>query len=154
MSRRQRIANLAIAAVIAVVAAVVILASSGDDGEGGPDRTAATPVPVETRGAGGRQRATPTPTPTPTAEPVPEIVVRDGAVRGGLRTIRVDEGDRVRFSVVSDVPEEIHVHAYDIYRDLEPGRPARLNFPATITGVIEVELHGAGLPIAELRVEP
>lgn len=150
MSGRQRLFNLAIAAVIAIVAAVVIITTSGDDAE--PEREAAsTPVPAQAEAA---PRAKKTPAPKPTPEPVPSIVVRAGAVAGGMQTIEVEEGERVRFDVTSDVPEEVHVHAYDIYEDLAAGEPTRFSFPATITGIIEVELHGSGLQVAELRVEP
>lgn len=153
MSSRQRLVNLAIAAVIAVVAVVVILAGSGNDADTERE-AAATPAPTQTQAPDGTRAATPEPTPTPTPDPVPSVRVKAGEVVGGLQTIRADEGDRVRFDVTSDVAEEVHVHAYDIYKDLAAGEPARFSFPATITGIIEVELHGSGLQIAELRVEP
>ena len=145
---RQRLLNLAIAAVIAAVAAVVILSTSGED-EGAPAQPAATPTAAADGPVG-----TTTPRPRRTPEPVPALEVRNGQAVGGVRTIRVDEGERVRFDVTSDVPEEIHVHAYEIYRDLTPGKPTRVAFDADITGIIEVELHGSGEPLAELRIEP
>jgi hypothetical protein len=60
----------------------------------------------------------------------------------------------VRFRVRSDVAEELHIHGYDRYVDVAPGRTATVSFPASIEGIFEVELHGAGVPLASLRVEP
>lgn len=147
MTRRQRLVNLGIAAFIALVAVVAILVTSGEDE---PEREAAA-TPTATATTGATAPATPTPKPKPE---IPEVRVRDGKVVGGVAELRFDEGDRIRFDVLSDVDEEVHVHAYDVYGDLVSGEPKRFSFKATITGIIEVELHGSGLQIAELRVEP
>jgi heme/copper-type cytochrome/quinol oxidase subunit 2 len=81
-------------------------------------------------------------------------VVQDGRPRGEVRELRFDKGERVRFRVRSDVAEELHIHGYDRYVDVAPGRTATVSFPASIEGIFEVELHGAGVPLASLRVEP
>lgn len=151
MSGRQRIVNLAIAAVIAVVAVVVILASSGGDDV--PEREAgATPAPTQAAAPGKTPAATPEP--TPTADPVPELRVEEGEVVGGVQELEFAKGERVRFSVTSDVADEVHVHAYDFMKDVEAGATVRFDFPATITGIIEVELEASGIELAELRVDP
>jgi hypothetical protein len=154
VSRRQRIINLAIAAVIAIVAVVVLLATSGDDDA--PEREAtSTPAPtVSAQPTAKGDEAKPTPSPTPTPEPTPDIVVKDGEVVGGVEELEYDQGDRVRFSVTSDVADHVHVHAYDLMEDVAPGKPVDFDFKATITGITEIELEDAGLPIAELRVNP
>jgi len=48
----------------------------------------------------------------------------------------------------------VHLHGYDISRDMKPGSRARFSFEANAEGVFEVELHGPGTQIAELTVEP
>lgn len=154
MTRRQRLTNLGIAAVIAIVAVVVILATSGDDE---PEQEAAATPTATASATEGATTATATATATPTPKPkpeIPEVRVKDGKVVGGVAKLRFDEGDRIRFDVTSDIDEEVHVHAYDVYGDLVAGEPERFSFKATITGIIEVELHGSGLQIAELRIEP
>jgi hypothetical protein len=45
------------------------------------------------------------------------------------------------------------VHGYDLEKEVGP-EPVRVSFPATITGIFEIELHGTGEQIAELRVDP
>jgi heme/copper-type cytochrome/quinol oxidase subunit 2 len=148
VSRAQRLSFLAIAAVIAVVA-VVLLTSGGDDDE--PDTTSATATPTATATATAAPEETATP--TPAATPKPEVPVVD-AGSGDVTNLRFKEGDTVRFRVRSDVADEVHVHGYDLMKDVEPGQTITFSFPATITGIFEVELENAGEQIAQLRVDP
>ncbi|MBA3326761.1 MAG: hypothetical protein H0T43_00465 [Solirubrobacterales bacterium] len=53
-----------------------------------------------------------------------------------------------------DTSDGVHLHGYDLTEDLAPGRRARFSFDADAEGVFEVELEGAGVQIAELRVGP
>ena len=52
------------------------------------------------------------------------------------------------------VAVQVHLHGYDISRDVKPGSRARFSFEANAEGIFEVELHGSGTQIAELVVEP
>jgi hypothetical protein len=148
VSRAQRLSFLAVAVVIAVVAAI-LLASGGDDDV--PETTGATatvtPTPTETAAA----EETATPTPTPTATPKPEVPL---VTSGKVTRLRFNEGDIVRFRVRSDVADHVHVHGYDVLKDVAPGKTVTFSFPATITGIFEVELEDAGEQIAQLRVDP
>ena len=82
------------------------------------------------------------------------IVVKGGEPEGGVAELEFEKDSEVRFTVESDVAEEIHVHGYDVYADLEPDKPTEVAFLAEIDGVFEVELHGTGAVIAELTVKP
>jgi hypothetical protein len=148
VSRAQRLSFLAIAVVIAVVA-VVLLTSGGDDDEAEPTSATATPAATATATAEPEETATP----TPTATPKPEVPVVD-AGSGDVANLRFKEGETVRFRVRSDVADEIHVHGYDVMKDVEPGQTITFSFPATITGIFEIELEHAGEQIAQLRVDP
>ena len=66
----------------------------------------------------------------------------------------VRKPQRVELVVHSDVADEVHVHGYDLMRDVAPGSPARIGFAATIPGRFEIELEGRGVQIAELTVNP
>jgi hypothetical protein len=79
---------------------------------------------------------------------------RDGEVVGGRARLTFEKGETARFAIASDVAEEIHVHGYDLYEDVPAGGTARFAFKADIEGIFEVELHGRGLEVAQLRVEP
>ena len=147
MSRGQRLTYLGIAAVIAVVA-VIVLGSGGDDSDEGT-KAAATATPTATAAAdtGGAQAEEETATPTPTPEPV---LLKAGSAKA----LNYKQGETVRFRVVSDKPEEVHVHGYDIKKELEPGKEATVSFKATIAGIFEIELEGSGTPLAQLKVVP
>ena len=80
------------------------------------------------------------------------IVVSNGAPKGGIVREKVEKGDRVVLIVKSDVTDHVHLHGYDIMRDVAPGKPARLPFRATIPGRFEVELEERGVPIADITV--
>jgi len=85
---------------------------------------------------------------------VPAIVVEHGKPVGGIKDLTYNAGERVRFEVRSDVSDEIHVHGYDLMKDVEAGGSVEFDFPATIEGVFEAELEGRGEEIAELTVNP
>ena len=144
MSRAQRFTFLGMAAVIAVLA--VILIGGGKDESETPtttSQTTPTPTPDEPE-----PDETATPTATPTPEPPPLL-------KGGdVTKLRFKEGDTVTFRVVSDVPEEVHVHGYDIAKDLEPGKVVTVSFKGDITGIFEIEYEHAGEQIGQLRVDP
>jgi heme/copper-type cytochrome/quinol oxidase subunit 2 len=85
---------------------------------------------------------------------VPTIVIENGKPVGGIRELTYNEGDRVRFRVKSDIAEEVHVHGYDLMKDVKAGGTVSFDFPATIEGVFEAELEGRKEQIIELRVNP
>ncbi len=146
MTRAQRFTFLGMAAVIAVLA--VILIGGGKDESDAPtttSQTTPTPTPDE---PDPDDTATPSPTATPTPEPPPLL---EG---GKVTKLRFTEGDTVRFRVVSDAPEEVHVHGYDIAKDLEPGKVVTVSFEGDITGIFEIEYEHAGEQIGQLRVDP
>jgi hypothetical protein len=150
MSRGQRFTFLAIAVVIAIVAVVVLADSSEDDTS---TESSATTTPTATATASpteaepGEETPTATPTPTPTPPPPPLLTA------GRVRELEFTEGERIRFRVRSDVPEEIHVHCYDITREVPAGDTITVSFEASITGTCEVEFHNSGEQIASLTVQ-
>ena len=152
MSRNQRLTFLGIAAVIAIVA-IVVLTTGGDSDETAQDsaNTSAqqTATPSATPGAEETEDATPTPTPTPTPKPQPPLLQA-----GKVTKLRFTEGETVRFRVRNDAPEHVHIHGYNIMKDLEPGKTVTVSFPAKITGIFEIELEDSAEQIGELRVDP
>jgi hypothetical protein len=87
-------------------------------------------------------------------EEVPTIEVRDGEPVGGVQTLEFSAGEEIRFRVSSDAAEEIHVHGYDIAKDVPAGGTIEFDFPAELEGIYEAELEGLGVQIAELRINP
>jgi plastocyanin len=154
MSKTQRLTFAGIAAVIALVAVIFLAGGSGSDDEA---EQAATPTATATATADtATTEQTPEATETPTPEPTPEveeIEVEGGEVEGGLAEIKVDKGDTVRFRVKSDKKDHVHVHGYDILRDVEAGGTASFRFKADIVGIFEVELEESRVQVAKLTVE-
>ena len=100
-----------------------------------------------------------TPTTTAAAEPEPGVTrivvrVRDGRSIDGIVRATASEGDRVVVTVGSNVSDHVHVHGYDLFADVRPGRPARISFEASRTGRFEIELEDRGEQIAQLTVVP
>jgi len=81
----------------------------------------------------------------------------DLAVENGAMTpdeVEVAEGNRVRLRVTSDEPIEIHLHGYDLEREVAPGEPATLSFEADLTGRFEMEDHESEEVLGVLIVQP
>ena len=140
---------LAIAVVIAVVAVILLSSSGGDEEPAGTNAGAtATPAATDDGGArGDRDRDA-------RRRRRPRSRSRRCSTPGKVTKIRFEQGETVRFRVRADVTDEIHVHGYDLMKDIEPGKTIEFSFPAEITGIFEIELEGAGEQIGQLRVDP
>jgi hypothetical protein len=145
---RLLIAAAGIAA--AVVLFLVFRPDGGDDDSASPPPP---PNPPTTTSETGTRSVPPPTTPKPAIVQVP-IVVRGGKPVGGIKRATVAKDRVVVLVVRSDVADEVHLHGYNVMRDVAPGSPARLRFRATIPGQFEAELEGRGLQIAEISVNP
>jgi FtsP/CotA-like multicopper oxidase with cupredoxin domain len=82
------------------------------------------------------------------------VTVVDGKPDGGVKTLTYKKGDTVDLTVKSDTADEIHIHGYDLHKDVEKGGSVHFTFPASIDGKFVVELESKGEQIASLVVEP
>ena len=94
------------------------------------------------------------PTASKTAK-VTDIVVsvKDGKVSPKAHRVKVAEGSSVRILVSSDVDDEVHVHGYEIEREVSAGQSATIEFTADQTGVFAVETHESDLLLFQLQVQ-
>jgi FtsP/CotA-like multicopper oxidase with cupredoxin domain len=147
-SRAAR-AGASLLALAALVTAFLLLRPSDDD-----PTTTTTPrgtAPTAPAPTTSPPRTAKTPTTSAARPPAPDYLrLRPDRVR----RIQAQRGDTVRLEIVNPTTEELHVHGYDLSRALPAGRRVRLRFVASITGVFEIELEGAGRQVAELTVEP
>jgi plastocyanin len=150
-----------------VAGALALAGCGGSDETSAPAEApppATTPEPAttaETQTTETEAATTTTETETEPAETETEpddnalvVLVRGGQPVGGVQKIEVKSGDRVRFVVRADAPEEVHVHGYDIAKDVSPGQPARFDFVADLEGIFEAELENSSVQIIQLVVEP
>lgn len=143
---------LIVAAAAAAAGGLFLALRPNDDDEG----TTATTTETTTTTPTITEPSVPPP-PRPPSPPPPaqvRIVVRDGRPVGGVRRVTVGKGRRVVLTVTSDVADNVHLHGYDVMRDVAPGMPATLAFRATIVGTVEVELEDRGLPLATVTTQP
>ena len=134
----------------------LLLAGCGGGDDGGEraastvTTAAATTTTTEAASTSGE------PTTTTRAEfsgTVIEAKVTGSKVETASRRVRIDLGSKVRIRVESDHPEEVHLHGYDLSRDVAPGQPAIIDFTADAPGVFELELEQAHLRLFELQVQ-
>lgn len=153
MTTRARVAILVIASAGLVLA---FFAARGDDDKAdkpsstasvaqpAPAATATTTLQTDTAPAEG----------LPADENVPVVRVAGGKPAGGVAKLEFTKGQRIQFDVVSDVADEVHVHGYDVAKEVKAGEKVRFSFDGKIDGRFEVELEGRGVQIAQLDVNP
>jgi heme/copper-type cytochrome/quinol oxidase subunit 2 len=81
------------------------------------------------------------------------VAVKDGKVSPKTHRVKVALGSEVRILVSSDVDDAVHVHGYEIERELPAGQSATIEFTADQSGVFEVETHEKGLLLLQLQVQ-
>ena len=135
-------AERAVPLLLALIAAAG-LAACGSSGTGNEESTGG--------GATGSSAASTGSVSAPAAQ---TIVVRNAEPVGGVQRLEYSAGEQIRFTVRSDTADEIHVHGYDLMKDVPAGGSVSFSFPAEIEGIFEVELEEHKEQIAELRVNP
>jgi hypothetical protein len=146
MSRTQRVVLILVAVVVVVVGFVVLSGGSNDSTDQSTATTASPPT-----GTGTRTSAA-----TPVPQPVRErIDIRGGKPVGGVKTITARKDEPVLVSVTSpDTTDEVHLHGYDLKRELKAGGRVTFRFTATAEGIFEMELESTATQIAKLVVRP
>ena len=120
--------------LIAVAAGLFLVLKNGDSGDSGDS---------------GATTATGAQAPVKTIE-----VDKQGKPVGGVQSLTVNKGDSIRFDVHSAVADEVHLHGYDIPKDVEAGGTVSFDVPATLEGEFEAELEQRHEQILELTVNP
>jgi hypothetical protein len=150
---RARPLLLVLAGAAVLIVLFVVLRPDDDDSESRPTPPPATQTQTETETETGTETEPPPPPPPPAVEII-RIQIRGGNVLGERPRPRIDRGERVRLIVGADITDHVHLHGYDIMRDVSPGHPAVIRFRATTPGRFEVELEDRSLQIAVIEVRP
>ena len=150
------------------VLAAVLAAGCGseDESKDTKDSTTKEPAsvaadaPEESTDESSSEDAAPSSTEEPVAEEAPaqpkattfEVTIASGQPKGGPQVWRAKKGDRVRITVSSDTADELHLHGYDVSKDVASGGSATLELVADTTGSFELELEHAGTLVGNLEV--
>jgi hypothetical protein len=79
------------------------------------------------------------------AEPIHQsVVIKNRKVDERQKVIRVSQGDAVELAFTGDEAAELHLHGYDEFVSVEPGKSAILRIEATIAGRFPIEAHAFG----------
>ena len=143
-SRRRHLVGVTLAAT-----ALLTACAGTDEPSGAAPTTAATSTG---EAAASTQSSSANPTSSSAAGSTLEVWFSGGQVNGDTGRVPVPAGDQVSITVTSDVPDEIHLHGYDLSAPVGPGTPGTLTFQATVPGVFEVELEQLGTLLFTIQV--
>jgi hypothetical protein len=135
---------------VAVLALTTALSGCGsDDAQPAASTSSPDATPAATAKPSTKTSA------TPTSDAVAINITIDGKkVDPAPSRTKVPVNSKVRLTVSSDVANEIHVHGYEIYKDVTPGKPAVITFKADQKGLFEVETHESPvLILGQLQVQ-
>ena len=141
--------RILIVGIAIAVAAGLYLVLRPDD----TDEPVATPPPPTIQETTTGATAAPPPPPGPPPPARVRVRVAGGLPVGGPRRVTVARGRRVILIVTSDVADHVHLHGYDVMRDVGPGMPATIAFRATRPGTVEAELEDRGVQIARITTQ-
>src|SRR5215471_19535300 len=82
------------------------------------------------------------------AEVTYALHIESGRVPENMRLIRVMQGDVVKLQWSADKLSTVHLHGYDIEKQVAPGVVTELMFTARATGRFPVNLHGSAAETA------
>ena len=152
-----RVRSAVLPALILILAGALVACGGSAD-----ETPEAEPTVADTTETTEGQSETPEASPEPAraesepATPAKNLIsvnIANGKITPGPGKVDVPLGEKVTVEVTSDVAEEVHVHGYDEFLDLEPGKITKLTFTADIPGVFGAELEGSGKLLFELQVK-
>jgi len=143
--------RLGTAALAALLMGLLLAGCGGGSKSSAP--TTSTVAPATTTVPSTTTTTTTTKTTTTAAPVTIRVLIKGGKPVGGIQRATVKKGQKVAIVVHSDVADEVHVHGYDLHKDVDAGGTVRIVFPATITGVFEAELEDRKLQIIEFTVK-
>jgi hypothetical protein len=95
------------------------------------------------------------------AERIFEITIEGGKVAEEMRIIQVRQGDFVTLRWTADRRIKLHLHGYDLEKEVGPGSVTQFAFPAYASGRFPVMVHGVrgeelpdAPPLVRLEVSP
>jgi hypothetical protein len=81
------------------------------------------------------------------------ITAVNGRPVGGIKRPTVKKGRTVRIVVRTNVGTQVHLHGYNIEKNVKKGVPTVIQFVAKVQGRFELELHPMDALLAQLTVK-
>ena len=73
-----------------------------------------------------------------------DLAIRGGELPKGSQVVKVRQGDEVTLRWTTDAALTIHLHGYDIEKELSPDRPVSMQLSARVAGRFPIEIHPRG----------
>lgn len=87
-----------------------------------------------------------------------ELAIHPGGPAAKSEVLTVRQNDQVVIRLRSDKPVQIHLHGYDIEKEVVPNAVTSLRFVASATGRFPIEIHSKAPlkqpPLAYVEVQP
>ena len=81
------------------------------------------------------------------------ITAVNGRPVGGIKRSTVKKGQTVRIVVRTNVGAQVHLHGYNIEKNIKKGVPTVIQFVAKVQGRFALELHPMDALLAQLTVK-
>jgi hypothetical protein len=82
------------------------------------------------------------------------VTAVNGRPVGGIQRPSVKKGQTVRLVVKTNVGTQVHLHGYNIEKNVKKGVPTVMVFVAKVPGRFALELHPMDAQLAQLTVKP
>jgi hypothetical protein len=153
MSPQFRKVALIAAALGLLLSLFVALRPNDDEDAADTTTTAATTAATATEPAETTIEATTT-APPPEPQVVSARIVVPADTAPTVKKLSVQRDKQFVLVVESGVADEVHIHGYDLHKDVAEGATVTFDFPAKIDGGFIIELEDAKQTLANLAVEP
>lgn len=70
------------------------------------------------------------------------------------KSVTVKQGQKVVLKVTSDIADQVHLHGYDLSKEVAPGQEAVIEFAADKTGRFDLELEKSDKALGVVEVYP
>lgn len=111
--------------------------------------SSATAPPAATSGSSTSSSSTPSGSP---AQRTVAVTVTGSRVTPSPRTVDLGVGETMTLTVTSDHADQLHVHGFDIEKELPAGTPVSVELTGESPGVYEVETHHPELRLLKIAV--
>jgi hypothetical protein len=122
-----------------------------------PGGGSASPAPggsgaVETQSPASSGARTTAGGPAPVQVRTLNIIISARKVKPAPDRIKLAKGELLRLNITSDRDDSLHIHGFEIERELFAGRPALIELRGGPPGLYEVETHNPPLRLLQLEV--